>query len=66
VICYDPLDLDPTAREEKGEGSLWGSPRRGPAVLSFNGGVLLAGFDGDGVLDGVQEFTAMTMAKRRP
>jgi hypothetical protein len=66
VICYDPLNLDLTAREEKGEGSLWGSRWRGPAVLSFNGGVLLAGIDGDGVLDGVQEFTAMTIAKRRP
>jgi hypothetical protein len=32
--------------------------RRGPAVLDLHGEVLPVGFDGDGVLDGVQEITA--------
>jgi hypothetical protein len=32
--------------------------RQDPAVLELHGEVLLVGFNGDGVLDGVQEFTA--------
>jgi hypothetical protein len=40
--------------------------RRGTGGSGDHGEVLSAGFSGDGVLDGVQESTSMTMAKRRP
>jgi hypothetical protein len=40
--------------------------RRGTGSSGDHGEVLPVGFGGDGVLDGVQESTAMTMAKRRP
>jgi hypothetical protein len=40
--------------------------RRGPVVLELHAEVLLVGFDGEGVLDGIQGFKARSMAKRRP
>jgi hypothetical protein len=35
--------------------------RQGPAVLDLHGEALPVGFDGDGVLDGIQEITASPM-----
>jgi hypothetical protein len=45
-------------REELRGCSPEGGRRRGPGILELQGEGVLAGFDGDGVLDGVQESTA--------
>jgi hypothetical protein len=63
VIYPHPSDLDrKVENEERGELTGRGR-RRGSVVLDLHGEALSAGSDSEGVLDGVQEVTAMMMAK---
>jgi hypothetical protein len=56
-----PCDSDPTARRKRRAKLTEKGRQRGPAVLDLHGEALSVGFDGDGVLDGVQEITASLM-----
>jgi hypothetical protein len=56
-----PCDSDPTARRKKRAKLTEKGRRRGPMVLDLHGEALSVGFNGDGVLDGVQEVTASPM-----
>jgi hypothetical protein len=57
-----PCDSHPTARKKRRVKLTEEGCRRGPAVLELHGEVLPVGFNGDGVLDGVQEFKARSKA----
>jgi hypothetical protein len=57
-----PCDSDPTARKKRKAKLIEEDRRRGPAVLELHGEVLPVGFNGDGVLDGVQGFKARSKA----
>jgi hypothetical protein len=56
-----PCDSDPTASRKRRAKLTEKGRRRDPAVLDLHGEALPVGFDGDGVLDGVQEITASPM-----
>jgi hypothetical protein len=58
VICYYPWDLDRTVETKKGRSSPEEGRRRGAGGSRDHGEGVPAGFDGDEVLDDVQESTA--------
>jgi hypothetical protein len=63
VICFYPWDLDRAVEMRRERSSPERRRRRGPGALEIIGEVVPGALDGEGVLDGVQEVTTMTMAK---
>jgi hypothetical protein len=58
VIFSDPYDLDPTVSERRGGAHRERVDSEVPGILEIHGEGVLAGFNGDGVLDGIQQSTA--------